>query len=377
MFEVPAGGRRYRALELLVKQKRMAKTQPVPCVVRDGGIAEDDSLAENDERVGLHPLDQFRAFQSLRAGGMSEEEIAARHFVTPAIVKQRLRLASVSPKLHDVYADDGMTLEQLMAFTVTGDHARQEQIWDSVSRSGNDEPYRARGYAGRKRRGLGGLEKGLRRSVLLACCATLGILHWNGVGFTRALGRAVAQGRGGPRSRRRGNSFVCRGGRAQFWCHSAWGRCRSAAQAWCWIRYSWGLLRLCSLQLSSRWSCACLYRHICSGRLGRRSARPPCSALRFWRNISRKSLPGEPTGAESVPHRRSLCNTRPASCFSFGRLKLGTIPKSLIRQPLLSTSRFRSRHGFGSCFPRVRIDSRQKLTREPCSDFKTRKALIR
>jgi ParB family chromosome partitioning protein len=33
MFEVPAGGRRYRALELLVKQKRMARTQPVPCVV--------------------------------------------------------------------------------------------------------------------------------------------------------------------------------------------------------------------------------------------------------------------------------------------------------------------------------------------------------
>ena len=37
MFEVPAGGRRYRALELLVKQKRLAKTAPVPCVVRTGG----------------------------------------------------------------------------------------------------------------------------------------------------------------------------------------------------------------------------------------------------------------------------------------------------------------------------------------------------
>src|ERR1700682_6511478 len=37
MFEVPAGGRRYRALELLVKQKRMAKTQPVPCVVHGPG----------------------------------------------------------------------------------------------------------------------------------------------------------------------------------------------------------------------------------------------------------------------------------------------------------------------------------------------------
>ena len=30
MFEIPAGGRRYRALELLVKQKRLAKTAPVP-----------------------------------------------------------------------------------------------------------------------------------------------------------------------------------------------------------------------------------------------------------------------------------------------------------------------------------------------------------
>ena len=144
MFEVPAGGRRYRALELLVKQKRMAKNQPVPCVVREGGIAEDDSLAENDERVGLHPLDQFRAFKTLSDTGLSEEDIAARHFVSPAIVKQRLRLASVSPKLHEVYAEDGMALEQLMAFSVTADQVRQEQVWENVSRSGYDEPYQIR-----------------------------------------------------------------------------------------------------------------------------------------------------------------------------------------------------------------------------------------
>src|ERR1700752_1754442 len=144
MFEVPAGGRRYRALELLVKQKRISKTQAVPCVVREGGIAEDDSLAENDERVVLHPLDQFRAFKILSDAGLSEEDIAARHFVTPAIVKQRLRLASVSSKLHEVYAEDGMTLEQFMAFSVTADHTRQEQVWENVSRSGYDEPYQIR-----------------------------------------------------------------------------------------------------------------------------------------------------------------------------------------------------------------------------------------
>ena len=144
MFEVPAGGRRFRALELLVKQKRLAKTAPVPCIVREGGIAEEDSLAENVQRVALHPLDQFRAFQALRDKGLGEEEIAARFFVTPTVVKQRLRLAAVSSTLLDVYAEDGMTLEQLMAFTVTSDHARQEQVWDGVSHSYNKEPYHIR-----------------------------------------------------------------------------------------------------------------------------------------------------------------------------------------------------------------------------------------
>lgn len=80
----------------------------------------------------------------MRDGGLTEEDIAARHFVTTAIVKQRLRLASVSPKLHEVYAEDGMALEQLMAFSVAADHARQEQVWENVSRSGYDEPYRTR-----------------------------------------------------------------------------------------------------------------------------------------------------------------------------------------------------------------------------------------
>jgi ParB family chromosome partitioning protein len=141
MFEVPAGGRRYRALELLVKQKRMNKTQPVPCVVRTGGLAEEDSLAENVQREALHPLDQFRAFQTLREKGLSEEEIAARFFVSATVVKQRLKLAAVSPKLLDIYAGDGMTLEQLMAFTVTNDHRRQEQVWEQLSRGCNTEPY--------------------------------------------------------------------------------------------------------------------------------------------------------------------------------------------------------------------------------------------
>ncbi len=140
MFEVPAGGRRYQALELLVKQKRLARNAPIPCVVRTEGLAEEDSLAENIQRAPLHPLDQFRAFLTLIEKGQTEEEIAAVFFVSVAVVKQRLRLASVSPKLHDVYAEDEMTLDQLMAFTVNPDHERQEQVWEALQRSYNKEP---------------------------------------------------------------------------------------------------------------------------------------------------------------------------------------------------------------------------------------------
>ena len=144
MYEVPAGGRRYRALELLVKQKRLARTAPVPCIIRTGGIAEEDSLAENVQRAPLHPLDQFRAFLALREKGQSEEEIAAAFFVSVAVVRQRLRLASVSPKLLEVYAEDGMTLDQLMCFTINPDHARQEQVWEALQRVPVRQTYQIR-----------------------------------------------------------------------------------------------------------------------------------------------------------------------------------------------------------------------------------------
>jgi len=147
MFEVPAGGRRFRALEFLVKQKRLVKTAPVPCVVSEAGadiLIDEVSLAENIERAPLHPLDQFRAFQALREKGMTEEEIAAAFFVDVKVVKQRLRLASVAPVLLDIYAEDGMTLEQLMAFTVSEDHARQQQVWEAIKDGWQKEPYTIR-----------------------------------------------------------------------------------------------------------------------------------------------------------------------------------------------------------------------------------------
>jgi len=147
MFEVPAGGRRYRAIERLVKAKRFPKDGLVPCIVRKSDtkiLAEDDSLAENLLRAGLHPLDQFRAFQDMLDKGMTEEEIAAAYLATVQVVKQRLRLNAVSPTLRDAYAAESMTLDMLMAFTVNPDHERQEQVWEAVQHSYNRQPWHIR-----------------------------------------------------------------------------------------------------------------------------------------------------------------------------------------------------------------------------------------
>ena len=142
IYRIPAGGRRYRALKLLVDRKQLAKTTGVPCIVSEGETLEaEDSLAENVKRVDLHPLDEFRAMMVLREQGLDEEEIAARFHISVATVKQRLRLVSVSPRLLELYGDDQMKLAQVMAFSITKNHARQEQVWETVSRTQSTDPY--------------------------------------------------------------------------------------------------------------------------------------------------------------------------------------------------------------------------------------------
>ncbi|MDR3490326.1 MAG: ParB/RepB/Spo0J family partition protein [Bradyrhizobium sp.] len=128
-YEVVAGGRRLAAMTVLRRQKKLAKDFPVPCHIIDEADAGEISLAENIVRLAMHPADQFIAFHALAEQGMGLEDIAARFGVSPVIVRQRLKLASVSPLLIGVYRESDMTLDQLMAFTVSDDHAAQESAW--------------------------------------------------------------------------------------------------------------------------------------------------------------------------------------------------------------------------------------------------------
>lgn len=125
-YEVVAGDRRLTALKLLAKKKRIAADYEVPCLLVPDASARTVSLAENLLREQMHPADQFEAFAALVKEGRPIEDIAADFGVSPLVVQRRLKLADVSPRLMTDYRAGGVTLEQLMALTVTDDHAAQE-----------------------------------------------------------------------------------------------------------------------------------------------------------------------------------------------------------------------------------------------------------
>lgn len=139
-YEVVAGGRRLAALKLLAKQKQIAADYPVPCRALDGEDAAEISLAENEMRLPMHPADQFDAFKKLADDGKGPEEIAARFGTTAKIVMQRLKLAVVSPKLIALYRKDEMTLDCLMAFTVSDQHKQQEKVWAALPDWARERP---------------------------------------------------------------------------------------------------------------------------------------------------------------------------------------------------------------------------------------------
>jgi ParB family chromosome partitioning protein len=136
-YEVVAGGRRLAAMKQLQKQGKIKATFLVPCKVIAAEEAVTASLTENVERKPMHPADEFVAFHTLIDAGKSIEDVAAAFSVAPVVVKRRLKLANVSPRLLALYRHEdtsGLNLECLMAFALTDDHERQEKVWESLSK---------------------------------------------------------------------------------------------------------------------------------------------------------------------------------------------------------------------------------------------------
>ena len=137
-YLVTIGEGRRLALLLRAKRKQIKKTQAVRCILDLTSDPLEISLDANVTGESVHPADQYETFRDLaERHGWGAEELGARFGVTPQIVRQRLRLGAVSPRLLERYRAEHLTLDQLMAFAVSEDHARQEQVFEQY---GADRP---------------------------------------------------------------------------------------------------------------------------------------------------------------------------------------------------------------------------------------------
>jgi ParB family chromosome partitioning protein len=131
-YGVAAGGRRLRALGLLAKAGDIPLDKDILCrlITRDAAIAA--SVAENSGRAAMSVADTVTAFAEMIAAGAGVEDVAVCFGITPLTVQRRLKLAKVSPVLFELFRQDKINLDQLMALAITDDYAAQERVWNST-----------------------------------------------------------------------------------------------------------------------------------------------------------------------------------------------------------------------------------------------------
>lgn len=77
--------------------------------------------------------DTVQSFAAMIAAGAGIEDVAVCFGITPLTVHRRLKLASVSPRLFELFRQEEMNLDQLMALAISDDQEAQERVWDGTS----------------------------------------------------------------------------------------------------------------------------------------------------------------------------------------------------------------------------------------------------
>jgi ParB/RepB/Spo0J family partition protein len=99
-YRIVAGRRRVAAM----RQLKMAEAL---CVIRDEDGCDDSeiALAENVNRLAMHPLDETAAFAGMADRGATVKEIAQYYARSPSDIYKRLRLVSLAGELKGMFRD--------------------------------------------------------------------------------------------------------------------------------------------------------------------------------------------------------------------------------------------------------------------------------
>lgn len=137
-FEVFDGGRRWRALNLLAQQGKIALDTydvPVRVLKADEATLSETSLAASFHQMKLTPAEECRAFQHFISKGADVDGVAKRLGVTVRFVEGRLRLAQLAEPIFDALARNEITLDLAKAYGAASSQARQLLVWNSYGAS--------------------------------------------------------------------------------------------------------------------------------------------------------------------------------------------------------------------------------------------------
>jgi ParB family transcriptional regulator, chromosome partitioning protein len=134
-WQVVAGGRRLRAIQVLAAAGRWPADRPVPChVTDDADQARLWAGSENFSRRDLHPADEAEAYAAMARAGFGTRAIALHFTVTEQHVRQRLKLAALWPEALAALRDNCITLDQAQVLTLCPDPERRAPMLDMALR---------------------------------------------------------------------------------------------------------------------------------------------------------------------------------------------------------------------------------------------------
>lgn len=142
-FEIVAGRRRYFAAKTVVDEQ--GEIAPLPCAVMEPGddaAALEASIIENVARLDPDEMSQHECFVRLTKEGRSIAEIAGTFGITEIMVKRRLALGNLLPKIRDAYRNEEIDAETIRHLTL----ASKAQQKDWLAQFTDPEQQAPRGY---------------------------------------------------------------------------------------------------------------------------------------------------------------------------------------------------------------------------------------
>lgn len=142
-FEIVAGRRRYFAAKAVAEEG--GEVEPVPCAVMEPGDdagALEASLIENAARLDPDEMSQYETFARLTKEGKSVAEIAETFGITETMVKRRLALGNLMPRIRTAYRKGEIDAETVRHLTM----ASKAQQKDWLALFADPEQYAPRGF---------------------------------------------------------------------------------------------------------------------------------------------------------------------------------------------------------------------------------------